>query len=69
MPDVRMRSTLGIMDCVPEIIAETVSGRPPPPKSPPTNAPSTKAYAGVALRIMRMMAIASPVSAPQVVNI
>jgi len=69
MPDVRMRRTLGIMDCVPDIMAETVSGRPPPPRMPPASAPSTRAYAGVALRTMRKMAIARPVSAPQVENI
>ena len=69
MPEVSMRSTLGIIDCAPDIIALTVSGSPPPPISPPASAPATSAYAGAVLRIIRTIAIASPVNAPQVENI
>jgi hypothetical protein len=64
-----MRSTLGIIDCEPDIIAFTVSGSPPPPSRPPRSAPSTSAYAGVAFRTIKMIAIANPVNAPQVENI
>ena len=67
-PETRMRSTEGIIACVPEIIAATVAERPPPPSSPPASAPRTSAYAGVARRTISTIATASPASAPQVEN-
>ena len=68
-PDVKMRRMLGTMDCAPEIIAATMSARPPPPSKPPSSAPIASAYTGVDLLTISNIATASPVSAPQVENI
>ena len=65
-PEASMRRTLGIMLCVPDTIAETVSTSPPPPTSPPTSAPKTSAYAGVTFLTIRSIARARPNIAPHV---
>ena len=68
-PEARILRTDGIIDCVPEIIAFTVSVSPPPAMSPPARAPNISAYAGVTLRMISTMARTSPAIAPQVEKI
>ena len=69
IPEVKIRRMDDIIPCAPETIVFTVSTNPPPPMIPPNNAPMIRLYAGCTFRMIKKMAIASPINAPIVENV
>ena len=68
IPLVRILRIDDIMDPAPLTIVLTVVLRPPPPIRPPMSAPRIRLYAGCTFLMIRTIAMARPINAPNVVN-